>query len=157
MDSSVLDESSFFYVGNIPGQFHSSDLRAFFSHLIERKGFVCFHFRHRPEQLVTSKTTQSEQEGDVQCASSGAERERRKELKTNCCVVAVVRKLEGEFLRYRNKNWSHPDGELLPQRVRISRLRVTDSSSASAGERNKGFNPFKMDAPTSLQPTLAHA
>ncbi|XP_019634690.1 PREDICTED: G patch domain-containing protein 3-like [Branchiostoma belcheri] len=36
-------------VGNIPGHFHSADLRNFFSQFIESGGFDCFHFRHRPE------------------------------------------------------------------------------------------------------------
>lgn len=40
---------SFFLLGNIPGGFRSYTLRAYFSHLVEKEAFVCFHFRHRPE------------------------------------------------------------------------------------------------------------
>ena len=41
----------FVLVGNIPVDLRSADLRAFFSHLVERGAFACFHFRHRPEHL----------------------------------------------------------------------------------------------------------
>ena len=48
----------FVLVGNIPVELRSADLRAFFSHLVERRAFACFHFRHRPEHLpVTSAST----------------------------------------------------------------------------------------------------
>ena len=45
------EEDCYAIVGNIPKEFHSSDLRAMFSNFIndESKGFKCFHFRHRPE------------------------------------------------------------------------------------------------------------
>ena len=42
----------FVLVGNIPAELRSADLRAFFSHLVERRAFACFHFRHRPEHLT---------------------------------------------------------------------------------------------------------
>ena len=51
----------FVLVGNIPVELRSADLRAFFSHLVERRAFACFHFRHRPEHLpiVSSVTSAS--------------------------------------------------------------------------------------------------
>lgn len=49
MEPGLGERSSFFLVGNIPPAFRSSDLRGFFSHFTERRGFTCFHYRHRPE------------------------------------------------------------------------------------------------------------
>lgn len=43
-------------IRNIPSSFHSSDLRSFFSQLIEEKGFDCFHYKHRPEILLSTCT-----------------------------------------------------------------------------------------------------
>lgn len=53
------ERSSFFLVGNIPPAFRSSDLRGFFSHFAERRGFTCFHYRHRPEQPLSRDAAQS--------------------------------------------------------------------------------------------------
>ena len=47
--------SRFFLVGNIPAKFRSADLRAVFSQFVEKGYFVCFHYRHRPEQLHRSQ------------------------------------------------------------------------------------------------------
>ncbi|MPC17253.1 G patch domain-containing protein 3 [Portunus trituberculatus] len=38
----------YFIIANIPENFHSADLRNFFSEFIEKEAFNCFHFRHRP-------------------------------------------------------------------------------------------------------------
>lgn len=124
-----LDRCSFYLVGNIPGAFHSSDLRAFFSQFVEKGHFVCFHYRHRPEyQSLFTQTASTDNRG------SGGSNEAQKAAKTKCCVVAVVRNVGEDFIRlYRNKNWSHSDGKLLGQRVRINKLRVlTEDSSSTA-------------------------
>ena len=123
----VPRDSPFLLVGNIPGEFHSADLRAFFSHFVEKGGFLCFHFRHRPEQLrrdtVPSGSTPGS--GDIDEAAKS----KPPIAKTTCCVVAVAKGLEHEFQKlYHNKNWSHPDGELLRQQVKITKLRVASTS-----------------------------
>ncbi|XP_063875610.1 G patch domain-containing protein 3-like [Scylla paramamosain] len=38
-----------FVISNVPENFHSADLRNFFSEFIEKRAFNCFHFRHRPQ------------------------------------------------------------------------------------------------------------
>ena len=38
-----------FIIANIPESFHTPDLRNFFSELLEKEAFICFHFRHRPQ------------------------------------------------------------------------------------------------------------
>ena len=45
----MINTSLLGIVRNIPSNFHSSDLRSFFSQLIEANGFDCFHYKHRPE------------------------------------------------------------------------------------------------------------
>lgn len=49
-------ESIYMLILNIPQNFHSSDLRSYFSDFVERQTyFSCFHFRHRPQlELVKS-------------------------------------------------------------------------------------------------------
>ena len=49
------EQPCFAVVRNIPKSFHSSDLRNFFSQLIEEKVFLCFHYKHRPEVIKCAK------------------------------------------------------------------------------------------------------
>lgn len=119
--------SSFLLVGSIPGEFHSADLRAFFSHFVEKGGFVCFHFRHRPEQL-RGDTTPGESTAD---SDGPATQDNPSAAKSTCCVIAVAKGLEREFLElYHGKNWSRSDGELLRQRVKLTKLRIAHSASS---------------------------
>lgn len=41
-------------ITNIPENFHSPDLRNFFSEAIEKDTFNCFHFRHRPQSHLVN-------------------------------------------------------------------------------------------------------
>ena len=135
-----VDESSFCLVLNIPGHFHSSDLRAFFSNFVEKKGFSCFHFRHRPEHLKIFRDERllniggqqddperapesSELNSEASTSGERSDETEPRTAKTNCCVVAVVKTHEKEFMQmYHNQNWAKPDGQLLSRRVRISKL-----------------------------------
>ena len=74
----------FVLVGNIPAKLRSADLRAFFSHLVERRAFVCFHFRHRPEHLATAGA-------QTALDSVGGERQT-----LDCSVTAVRASSEGQ-------------------------------------------------------------
>ena len=86
-----------FIVGNIPTEFHSADLRAYFSQFTEKKGFKCFHYRHRP-QVDGSKDQTS------YC----------------CCVVKVDPNMIDEFLHlYNNQSWELASGELVKGSVKI--------------------------------------
>ena len=84
---------------------------------------MCFHFRHRPEQL-RGDTTPGESTAD----SGGETTQDNPSAKSTCCVIAVAKGLEREFLElYHGKNWSRSDGELLRQRVKLTKLRITSS------------------------------
>jgi len=145
---------SFVLVGNIPSVLRSSDLRAFFSHLVEKGGFSCFHYRHRPEHLTPSQgkprplqtdgasTATSAEELSPRSGHGGGEGEaselRRaaeevsadgvgvKPAASRCCVVAVERRWEKELLkRYRNRLWAKASGESVGGKVRITKLSVS--------------------------------
>lgn len=127
----------FFLVGNIPAKFRSADLRAVFSQFVEKEHFVCFHYRHRPEQIQatqaeTTNTTSSNSESAVVMAtdvggSAHSHSEAGGVAKTKCCVVALERKDgggRGFTQMYANKNWSTADGGFLRQKVRITELKL---------------------------------
>ncbi len=128
----LRSSSSFLLVGNIPGRFRSSDLRAYFSQLIEKNSFLCFHYRHRPERLAASDTHDS--------APSAPSAPR-----SCCCVVAVIKGAEGELYRlYHDKNWAYPDGELLRARVRVSNLAISLGETTGKGENKTGRSAINL-------------
>lgn len=126
----------FFLVGNIPSKFRSADLRAVFSQFVEKEYFVCFHYRHRPEQIQTSppeptisSSTESHNEITTDVGTGGPSRHGAAGgvAKTKCCVVAMERSGNGgrEFVQmYANKNWSTADGGFLRQKARITELKI---------------------------------
>lgn len=60
-----------------------------------------------------------------------------KAAKTNCCVVAVRKAFEPEFLRlYQSKNWIGPSEKMLPAIVKIRKVTV-GASHTSATEDSK--------------------
>ena len=119
-------EASFLLVSNIPAQFHSSHLREYFSQLIEKKGFVCFHYRHRPEYVEGQHGGSARDIGHVAPAPKVA--------KTSCCVVAVRKVFEAEFFRlYQGKNWIGPSEKMLSTTVKIRRV-VVESSKAQGAQ-----------------------
>ena len=129
MDFSAV---SVFLVGNIPAKFHSYDLRAFFSHFIERRGFACFHFRHRPEYMHltppsdSGRSEEMSQDGCVLVSDHGGD---KKKAGSVCCVVAVKHRLEKEFVKlYHGKNWSGLNGESLLHRVKLKPLTLKEGT-----------------------------
>ena len=125
----------FFLVGNIPSKFRSADLRAVFSQFVEKEYFICFHYRHRPEQIQTSppeptsSTPELHNEITTDVGTGGPSRHGAAGgvAKTKCCVVAMERSGNGgrEFVQmYANKNWSTADGGFLRQKARITELKI---------------------------------
>jgi len=89
-----------FIIENIPVEFHSADLRSYFSQFTEKRGFKCFHYRHRP-----------------QVSSSGSDNQHC------CCIVRVEPSMVDEFLHlYSDKSWELASGELLKGTVKISKV-----------------------------------
>ncbi|XP_073420000.1 G patch domain-containing protein 3 [Dendrobates tinctorius] len=93
-----------FLVSGIPRSFRSVDLRHYFSQFTESDGFVCFHYRHRPERR-----------------GSAAEN-----CSTFCCPVTTRPHRAGSFVKmYHGKPWLDPGGNQAPGRCLIHRVRDT--------------------------------
>ncbi|KAM9319540.1 G patch domain-containing protein 3 [Gastrophryne carolinensis] len=89
-----------FLVGGIPHCFRSAQLRHYFSQFTESGGFVCFHYRHRPERRKNG--------GVGSC----------------CCPVTVRADQARRFQRmYHGKPWLDSAGNQVPGRCLIHRVR----------------------------------
>ena len=87
-------EIIYIYVGNIPKDFRSADLRIFFSEFIEKGAFECFHFRHRPETAQIKIDKESEDIAET------------KETNTTCCIVKLKKKPFKKFKKkYHKRRW----------------------------------------------------
>ncbi|NWY59265.1 GPTC3 protein, partial [Chionis minor] len=95
-------------VSGIPAALRSAQLRAYFSQFVEAGGFLCFHYRHRPERPPA---------GGGQQAPPPP---------TCSCLVAVRPGRARRFLRmYSGKRWVGPGGASLPGRCFIRRVRLS--------------------------------
>ncbi|RDD40704.1 G patch domain-containing protein 3 [Trichoplax sp. H2] len=138
-------------IGNIPEKLRSADLRAFFSQFIESNGFICFHYRHRPESKLFSSVNATQQDNPESRNSNSLEKEsscesqtvnkdsndgndsRQAFNKTNvpntkCCVTVIEKKNFQNFFRdYQRKIWTDRDGKYFKSRTLISRIKLKDS------------------------------
>lgn len=109
-------DGTYMIINNIPKSYHASDLRNFFSAFIESGGFVCFHYRHRPEVQKPSETLQN------------VDKEQSRRV-TNCCIVKVVPERASEFLKsYNGQHWLDKKGETLMSRCFIKRLMFSQNT-----------------------------
>ncbi|KAM3936456.1 G patch domain-containing protein 3 [Leptodactylus fuscus] len=91
-------------VSGIPRTFRSAQLRHYFSQFTESEGFVCFHYRHRPERR----------------------RWTGEKCPTFCCPVTVRPERANSFIKmYHGKPWLDPAGNQVPGRCLIHRVRDT--------------------------------
>lgn len=94
-----------FLVSGIPHSFRSAHLRHYFSQFTESDGFVCFHYRHRPERR----------------GSAAAEKST-----TLCCPVTIRPERAAGFMKmYHGKPWLDPAGNQVPGGCLIHRVRDT--------------------------------
>ncbi|OXB70994.1 UNVERIFIED_CONTAM: hypothetical protein H355_012546, partial [Colinus virginianus] len=102
-------------VSGIPAALRSAQLRAYFSQFLEAGGFLCFHYRHRPERLPAGG-------GDGQAAAPG----------TRCCPVAVLPGRARRFVRmYSGRRWVGPGGTSLPGRCLVRRVRLSPGAGTT--------------------------
>ncbi|XP_053376234.1 G patch domain-containing protein 3-like [Mercenaria mercenaria] len=112
------EEVSYTLINNIPADYHSCDLRNYFSQFIESKGFVCFHFRHRPEKKSLPQSKQVEE--------TNAKR-------STCCVVKLKSEKLPEFLKlYNRKHWVDKRGEVMSQVCYISKVKNSMENGSDA-------------------------
>lgn len=105
-NDNALDDC--FIIGDIPSQFRSADLRAYFSQFTEKKGFKCFHYRHRPQvAIVTNADGSHDPNQTIYC----------------CCIVKVDHDMVDEFLHlYNDRPWELANGELVTGSVKIHHI-----------------------------------
>uniref|UniRef100_A0A8C8R5F5 G-patch domain containing 3 n=1 Tax=Pelusios castaneus TaxID=367368 RepID=A0A8C8R5F5_9SAUR len=97
---------SYCLVSRIPAQLRSAQLRSYFSQFVEASGFLCFHYRHRPERSGPP----GQDRGPATC----------------CCLVAVQSGQARRLIRmYSGKRWLDAQGEGLPGRCMIRRVRIS--------------------------------
>nr|DBA33748.1 TPA: hypothetical protein GDO54_001387 [Pyxicephalus adspersus] len=90
-----------FLVSGIPLKFRSAQLRHYFSQFTESGGFVCFHYRHRPER-----------------------RDANGKPVTFCCPVTVQPERAHSFRSmYHNKPWLDAGGNQVPGKCLIYKVR----------------------------------
>lgn len=158
------EDGVYFVVNNIPVKFRSADLRNYFSQFIESGGFLCFHYRHRPEvrintaetenaQRQTQKRTEEEEGKDEEEEEEGGggggeeeEEDRKSEVRAEATCCCVVRVKGGEAQRFVNmysgNQWIDSKGNWLIKRCLIRRIKVSDHS----GEAPSGLylQPFTL-------------
>ncbi|NXF31301.1 GPTC3 protein, partial [Nyctibius bracteatus] len=99
-------------VSGIPAALRSAQLRAYFSQFVEAGGFLCFHYRHRPERPPAGGGGGSEGEAAAP--------------RTCSCLVAVQPGRARRLVRmYSGKRWVGPGGTSLPGRCLIRRVRLS--------------------------------
>jgi hypothetical protein len=130
-------------VRNIPAAYHSAHLRTFFTHFIEADYFECFHFKHRPERIMSDKTrvTESDHErSDVidsilsATSENEAESSATVQRKTTCCIVKLAESHISRFLAcYDGRQWLNAKGDSMKSVCSISKIKLSD---ANRGEKS---------------------
>lgn len=129
------EEATYFVVNNIPARLRSADLRNYFSQFIESKGFVCFHYRHRPEVRVQFPAA----DAGVSERTEGSDGPDGKPPVLCCCVVSVRSQESDRFMKmYSGNQWIDSKGNCLRRKCLIRRVKVSEQ----AGEW-----PFKIKVP----------
>ncbi|XP_059164402.1 G patch domain-containing protein 3-like [Physella acuta] len=129
-------DSMYAVVSNIPENFHTADLRAHFSSLIESKLFICFHFRHRPENTAN-----------------------RNDLSRNitrrfCCVVKIFKTRLQELMDYNEKHWSDVSGETLSDLCYVSPIKLKIKHAECANEQDAVEEEKLLQMPEMNPPSL---
>lgn len=117
-------------VNNIPGTFHSKDLRRFFSHFIESRRFACFHYRHRPE--VKSSKDSSQQAESVESHSKS-----QRNAGSCCCLVKFCSiENRSKFVsEYHQCHWTSINDVELSNRCFVSPIKVYPDSAPETADQ----------------------
>uniref|UniRef100_A0A914W9D6 G-patch domain-containing protein n=1 Tax=Plectus sambesii TaxID=2011161 RepID=A0A914W9D6_9BILA len=130
-------------VRNIPGWFHSKDLRRFFSGFVETARFDCFHFRHRPE--IHQQQQQSNDKDSTDAVTDKSTKlsdpsDKKKDAKNKrfCCVVRLKCKADRDLLisDYHQKHWITEDGSEIALKCFIFSLKLSEGGSDKGAPSN---------------------
>ncbi|XP_058409316.1 G patch domain-containing protein 3 [Diceros bicornis minor] len=137
-------------VSGIPSQLRSAQLRSYFSQFREQRGcgFLCFHYRHRPERAPPQAAPDSTQTPTAQVLAQTSVTDARalssrqsapSQTRTCCCVISVQGAAQAQRLlrMYSGRRWLDSQGIWLPGRCVIRRLRLPTEASGL------GSFPFK--------------
>ncbi|KAL4223796.1 G patch domain-containing protein 3 [Mactra antiquata] len=114
METDEVYRRKFVLINNIPSEYHSSDLRNFYSQFIESGGFECFHYRHRPETKSAPNNVEI-----------GEDRKTLDERPSCCCVVRLKDDKMTQFLNmYNRKHWIDKSGGIMSQVCYISKVKI---------------------------------
>lgn len=148
----VAEEEAAVYliVSGIPSELRSAQLRSYFSQFREQRdcGFLCFHYRHRPERAPPQAAPDSAQtpvgQGLAQTSVTDARplstrNSAPAQPRTCCCVISVQGAAQAQrFLRmYSGRQWLDSHGTWLPGRCFIRRLRLPTEASGTVGKDNR--------------------
>lgn len=130
-----LEEESAVYlvVSGIPAGVRSAQLRSYFSQFREQRGggFLCFHYRHRPERGPAPAAARTTAPDDARASAP---------LPTGscCCVVSVRGAAQARRLlrMYSGRRWLDSQGTWLPGRCVIRRLRLPTEASGEGSGRD---------------------
>jgi len=131
---------------NIPPNFHSSDLRHFFSDFIERQTyFSCFHFRHRPQhEFVRFSEITNERIPGLKNAF----------LIENslCCIVKLFNqaKRTETIQKYNFQNWIDKDARFFPSRCISIDVTVLEKSLDNSSISSLCLNGNKVEIKLTL-------
>ncbi|XP_006883537.1 PREDICTED: G patch domain-containing protein 3 [Elephantulus edwardii] len=168
-------EEGVFYlvVSGIPSELRSAQLRSYFSQFREQRdgGFLCFHYRHRPEQTPSQATSDSAlspsdpvAEGHVLAQTSAtnvpafsSRYSTPVQTRTCCCVISVRGATQARRLlrMYSGRQWLDSQGTLLPGRCLIRRLRIPTEASGLVSFPFKTRKELQSRKATSEAFTLA--
>ncbi|XP_049734355.1 G patch domain-containing protein 3 [Elephas maximus indicus] len=141
------EQTFYLVVSGIPAELRSAHLRSYFSQFREQRGggFLCFHYRHRPELTPPRAAPDSAlapidpaAEGQVLAQTSDADARALSardpapvQTRTCCCVISIRGAAQAQrFLRmYSGRQWLDSQGTWLPGRCLIRRLRLPTEAS----------------------------
>ncbi|CAH8564802.1 unnamed protein product [Dicrocoelium dendriticum] len=122
-------DSHYIYIDNIPLNYRAQHLRNFFSHYVESAGFICFHFRHRPETLAEPINDQ------IACAHVlSCIRNKKRNKSKMCSFIVLPREATDDFMRrYNHTHWlsaiESDDYAPLSEQCHLSLINFEDRSS----------------------------
>lgn len=149
--SEVEEEATvYLIVSGIPAGLRSAQLRSYFSQFREQSGygFLCFHYRHRPERAPSQAAPDSALTpvGQVLAQTSVTDAHTLStpdsapaQTRTCCCVISVRGAAQAQQLlrMYSGRRWLDSQGTWLPGRCFIRRLRLPTEASGTVGKDNR--------------------
>ncbi|KAI9565010.1 hypothetical protein GHT06_008752 [Daphnia sinensis] len=153
-------DSVYLMILNIPRNFHSSDLRNYFSDFIEcQTHFSCFHFRHRPQlEFIKSSETLSFENNNfcVHNRSSSVKSAPTYDLLIKdsvCCIVKLFSKeaRTETIKKYNLQNWVDKDERFLPSRCIAIVITVVEENMGELLNSSLSINDGKIELKLSKQ------